>query len=113
MDTQTHDIILSDALVKRVRELQTRQNNPGLMLRVGVLGGGCQGFEYRFTPETAREDDDHIFEKDGVRVLVDEMSLDLLRGATIDFVDDLVGASFKVHNPNAKSSCGCGTSFSV
>lgn len=106
-------IILTDSLVTRVRELQGKRGDDALMLRVMVHGGGCQGFEYGFDFDNRRADDDHVFEKDGIRVVIDDVSLGLLAGSEIDFVDDLVGASFKINNPNAKSSCGCGTSFSI
>ena len=85
----------------------------GSLLRVAVNGGGCSGFQYAFDITSARASDDYVIEKDGVAVLVDPVSLDYLRGARIDFVDDLMGQSFKIDNPNATSSCGCGTSFSV
>jgi iron-sulfur cluster insertion protein len=111
--TQEKNIILTDALVGRVRALQKKQGNQSLMLRIAINGGGCQGFEYQITMDDHREDDDNIFEKDGITVLVDDVSLDLLDGATIDFIDEMAGAAFKIINPNAKSSCGCGTSFAV
>ena len=106
-------LTLSDSFVKRLKNLQTQKNEPRLMLRVTVEGGGCQGFEYRFAEETAVGDKDKVFEKDGARVVTDDISLPFLDGAEIDYVDDLIGAYFKVNNPNAASSCGCGTSFSV
>ncbi len=111
MSEQT--VILTDALARRVRELQAEKGNPGLMLRVGVNGGGCQGFEYSFGFAESRNPDDRVFEKDGIGVVIDETSLPLLDGSTIDFVDELAGAAFKIINPNAESTCGCGTSFSV
>ena len=83
------------------------------MLRITVNGGGCQGFEYAFKPDTTKNDDDIIFEKDSARIIIDEISLPYLDGAEIDYVDDLIGAHFKINNPNATSSCGCGTSFNV
>lgn len=83
------------------------------MLRVAVTGGGCSGFQYNFTLDDARLDDDLVVERDGATVLIDPVSLDFLKGAELDFTDDLIGAAFKIHNPNATSSCGCGTSFSV
>lgn len=85
----------------------------GAMLRVAVNGGGCSGFQYAFEIAREREEDDLVIERDGAKVLIDPVSLDFLRGAEIDFVDDLIGQSFKIHNPNATASCGCGTSFSV
>lgn len=106
-------ITLTDNFVKRLKEIQTQEKSPDLMLRIQVDGGGCQGFEYSFKPDTQKNDDDHLFEKDGVAVLVDEISLPYLEDSEIDYVDDLIGAHFKINNPNATSSCGCGTSFSV
>ena len=85
----------------------------GAMLRVSVEGGGCSGFQYKFDIEHARADDDIEVARDGAVVLIDPVSLKYMAGAEIDFVDDLIGASFKINNPVATSSCGCGTSFSV
>jgi iron-sulfur cluster insertion protein len=85
----------------------------GTMLRVTVSGGGCSGFQYGFGFDTETTADDHTFEANGVTVVVDDVSLDLLSGSELDFVEDLIGASFQVKNPNATSSCGCGASFSV
>lgn len=106
-------IALTDNFVKRLKELREQEKSPDLMLRIQVNGGGCQGFEYHFKPDTTKNDDDHIFEKDGATVIVDDISLPYLEGSEVDYVDDLIGAHFKVNNPNASSSCGCGTSFSV
>lgn len=106
-------ITLTDSFVKRLKELRENENSPDLMLRIRVDGGGCQGFEYAFQPDTVTNDDDKIFEKGGVHVVVDDISLPFLEGAEVDYVDDLIGAHFKINNPNATSSCGCGTSFSV
>lgn len=106
-------ITLTDSFVKRLKELRKQQNSPYLKLRIQVDGGGCQGFEYSFKPDTVKNDDDQLFEKDGVGILVDEISLPFIDGAEVDYVDDLIGAHFKINNPNASSSCGCGTSFSV
>ena len=83
------------------------------MLRLAVTGGGCSGFQYNFALDETRLDEDLVIEQDGARVLIDPVSLDFLAGAEIDFTDDLIGQAFKVNNPNATSSCGCGTSFSV
>ncbi|MBL8587247.1 MAG: iron-sulfur cluster assembly accessory protein [Methylobacteriaceae bacterium] len=85
----------------------------GAMLRVAVNGGGCSGFQYAFEVAHEKAADDLVVERDGASVVIDPVSLDFLRGAEIDFVDDLIGQAFKVHNPNATASCGCGTSFSV
>lgn len=106
-------ITLTDTLVKRIKTLREGQDRPDLALRVQVNGGGCQGFEYEFILTEDLTDDDEIFEKDGVRVLIDSVSFPYLNGSEIDYVDELIGAHFKVNNPNASSSCGCGTSFSV
>ena len=83
------------------------------MLRVSVSGGGCSGFQYIFDVDREKAPGDLVIERDGATVLIDETSLDLLEGCTIDFVDDLVGQSFRITNPNATSSCGCGTSFAL
>lgn len=85
----------------------------GTMLRVAVQGGGCSGFQYSFTLDSARTGDDLALERDGITVLIDAVSVEYLAGSEIDYVDDLIGSSFKINNPNATSSCGCGTSFSV
>lgn len=106
-------ITLTDGLIKRIKLLQTQQGNPDLKLRILVDSGGCQGFEYKFSLETEVTADDELFEKDGAGVVIDEISLPYMRGAVIDFTDDLIGAHFKIENPNATSSCGCGTSFSA
>lgn len=106
-------ITLTDGLVKRIKSLQEQQNNPALKLRVMVDSGGCQGFEYKFSLDSEVKSDDEIFEKDGIGVIIDDISLPYMRGATIDFTNELVGAYFKIDNPNAASSCGCGTSFSA
>ena len=103
---------LSAAAVRRVGEILAA--NPDQALRVAVLAGGCSGFQYRFELEPAVVgEDDLLIEESGARVLVDHASLDLLAGAELDFADSLMGAHFSVRNPNATSSCGCGTSFSV
>ena len=85
----------------------------GTRLRLAVTGGGCSGFQYNFALDDTPMDDDLVLERDGAVVLIDPVSLDFLTGAEIDFTDDLIGQAFKVNNPNATSSCGCGTSFSV
>ncbi len=106
-------ITLTDNFVKQLKFLRKKEEIPTLMLRIQVNGGGCQGFEYEFIIETTPSDNDHVFEKDGAGILVDDISLPFIKGAQIDYIDDLVSAQFKVINPNANSSCGCGTSFSV
>ena len=98
---------------KRVAELISKEGDPSLMLRVAVNGGGCSGFQYGFSFDDQRNDDDSVIERDGVKVLVDSMSLLYLTGSEIDFVEDLMGSSFQIRNPNATASCGCGSSFAV
>ena len=106
------NVRVSDRAAKRIVEILKAE--PGqAMLRVAVTGGGCSGFQYNFTLDDTRANDDLVIEKSGATVLIDPMSLDFLKGAEIDFVDDLIGAAFKINNPNATSSCGCGTSFSI
>ncbi len=105
-------VTLSARAARRIAEILTSEPAP-VMLRLAVTGGGCSGFQYNFTLDDTRMDDDFVIARDGATVLVDPMSLDFLNGAEIDFVDDLIGAAFKVNNPNATSSCGCGTSFAV
>jgi iron-sulfur cluster assembly accessory protein len=105
------DIILTESAAKRVAWIASRQNKPAI-LRLAVDGGGCAGFTYRF--ELAEQaDEDAVAETDGVKLVVDPISLDLVRGSAVDFVEDLGGAAFRVTNPNAQSGCGCGSSFSV
>ena len=106
-------ISISDRAAERVSVLLDQQEGAGLMLRVSVSGGGCSGFQYGFAFDAARNDDDLVFSHAGVDVVVDEMSLELLEGAEIDFVEDLAGAAFRIDNPNATASCGCGSSFAV
>lgn len=86
---------------------------PGTMLRVTVSGGGCSGFQYAFAFDDSKTDDDLSYTRDGVTVIIDALSLEYLKGSEIDYVDDLIGAAFRIHNPNATASCGCGTSFAV
>ena len=105
------EISLTENAAKRVAWIAARQHKPAI-LRLAVDGGGCAGFTYKF--ELADQaDDDAVAETDGVRLVVDPVSLDLVRGSAVDFVEDLGGAAFKVLNPNAQSGCGCGSSFSV
>jgi iron-sulfur cluster assembly accessory protein len=105
-------ITVTERAARRIGEILGREP-PGTMLRVSVEGGGCSGFQYKFDMERARADDDFVIERDGATVLVDAVSLNYLAGSEIDFVDDLIGASFKINNPKATASCGCGTSFSL
>lgn len=106
-------IILTDSTCLKLQELLKEENNPDLKLRVFVQGGGCSGMSYGFTFDEEQNEDDFPIEKNGLTVLIDSMSMQYLNGATIDFKDDIMGASFSINNPNAQSSCGCGSSFSV
>jgi iron-sulfur cluster assembly accessory protein len=105
-------ISLSPSAARRLNAIATAEGRP-LMLRVAVDGGGCSGFQYRFDLVEAAEDDDLRVECDGAAAVVDSVSLELLVGSVIDFADELAAAEFRVRNPNAKSSCGCGVSFSI
>ena len=105
-------VTLSQSAAERIRAIGAREGK-SLMLRVAVEGGGCSGFQYQFDLVDAAESDDLKIERDGAAAVVDLMSLALLTGSEIDFVDELAGAEFRVRNPNAKSSCGCGVSFSI
>ena len=103
---------ISAAAAKRVADI-LKTEAPGSALRVGVDGGGCSGFQYPYDIVREREPEDLILQRDGATVLIDQTSLDYLRGSTIDFVNDLMGQAFKIHNPQATASCGCGTSFAI
>ncbi len=106
-------LALTERAAKRIHELVAAEAQPGLMLRVAVSGGGCSGFQYGFTLDDAVNAEDKIIEKAGAKVVIDQMSLDMLAGSEIDFVEELVGSSFAIRNPNATSSCGCGNSFAI
>ena len=104
-------VSLSDAAASKLRELTKDETNPDIGLRVYVYSGGCSGFRYGMMLEDAPTEEDRTFEENGVKVYVDGRSIDLLRGAQIDYVDTLMGAGFTVNNPNAVAACGCGSSF--
>lgn len=106
-------ITLSARAARRIASLITNEAEAGTMLRVSVSGGGCSGFQYGFALDTNRAPDDVAIERDGVTALVDKVSAGYMAGSEIDYVEDLIGAAFQVKNPNAVSSCGCGTSFSL
>jgi len=106
------EITLSESAARRINDLAKDEGRP-VMLRVAVSAGGCSGFQYEFDLVDELDDQDLVLERDGARAVVDQVSMLLLKGSEIDFVDELVGAQFRVRNPNAKSSCGCGVSFSV
>jgi iron-sulfur cluster assembly accessory protein len=105
-------VTLSAAAARRIGEIAAGEG-PGMALRISVEGGGCSGFQYKFDLTREREADDVVLERDGAQVLIDPTSLDYMAGSEIDFVDDLIGASFKIKNPKAIAACGCGTSFSL
>ena len=105
-------VTVSERAARRIGEI-LKAEPAGTMLRVSVEGGGCSGFQYKFDIERAKADDDIVIARAGAIVLIDPVSLNYMAGSEIDFVDDLIGASFKVNNPNATASCGCGTSFAL
>jgi len=111
-ETMAETVTVSERAARRIGEILSGEP-AGSMLRVSVEGGGCSGFQYRFDVEQGRADDDLVLTRDKAVVLIDPVSVTYLAGSEIDFVDDLIGASFKIHNPNATASCGCGTSFSL
>jgi iron-sulfur cluster assembly accessory protein len=111
-DKMTATVTVSERAARRIGEI-LKGEPPGTMLRVSVEGGGCSGFQYKFDMEKSRADDDIVIARDNATVLIDPVSINYMAGSEIDFVDDLIGASFKVVNPNATASCGCGTSFSL
>ena len=106
-------IVFTDAAATKVSELIKEEDNPELMLRVFVAGGGCSGFQYGFTFDDSKEDGDSSIENQGVTLIVDPMSVQYLIGAEIDYKEDLQGAQFVIRNPNATTTCGCGSSFTV
>ena len=105
-------ITVTPTAVAKIQDILAEENNPNLKLRVFVQGGGCSGFQYGFTLDDTQAEDDWDLDVDGVRVLVDSMSGGYLQGAVIDFRDDAMGSSFSISNPNAQTTCGCGSSFS-
>jgi iron-sulfur cluster assembly accessory protein len=110
--TVDDSVTVSERAAKRIGEI-LKKEPAGTMLRVSVEGGGCSGFQYKFDMERAKADDDLVIARDGAVVLIDSMSVGYMAGSEIDFVDDLIGASFKIKNPKATAACGCGTSFSL
>lgn len=106
-------INITDAVVNRVSSLIVEEGNPLLALRIFVAGGGCSGFQYGFTFDEEKNEDDFEIEKSGVMFRIDAMSMQYLSGSTIDFKDDLQGSQFIISNPSAESTCGCGSSFSI
>jgi len=110
---QATPLLFSDAAAAKVRELIVEEGDEALMLRVFISGGGCSGFQYGFTFDQAVGDGDTVIEKDGVKLLIDPMSFQYLAGAEIDYSEGLQGAQFVIRNPNARTTCGCGSSFSA
>lgn len=108
----TESLTITDRAAQRIGKILASEG-AGAMLRVSVEGGGCSGFQYKFDVDRTRAEDDLTFEHGGVTVLVDPVSVNYLAGSQLDYVDDLIGASFRVNNPNATAACGCGTSFSL
>jgi iron-sulfur cluster insertion protein len=106
-------VSLTSRAAAQIKALRTQENVPNAFLRLAVSGGGCSGFQYGFSFDESLQPEDRAFERDGVTLVVDETSLELVNGAEVDFVEDMMGAAFQVKNPNAASSCGCGNSFSV
>ncbi len=106
-------IEISESAARKIRDLMALPDNAGLSLRIAVNGGGCSGFSYAFTFDDEQRAEDSVFERDGARILVDDVSLNLLAGSVVDYVEQMVGSAFAIRNPQAASSCGCGNSFSV
>ena len=106
------DVTVSERAARRIGDI-LKAESPGTMLRVSVEGGGCSGFQYKFDMERERAADDLVIAREGAVVMIDPVSVRYMAGSEIDFVEDLIGAAFKVKNPNATASCGCGTSFAL
>lgn len=111
--TEMPPLNFSDSAANKVKALIEEEGNPDLKLRVFVTGGGCSGFQYGFTFDEVKNEDDFVMEKNGVTLLIDPMSMQYLMGAEIDYTEGLEGAQFVIRNPNAVTTCGCGSSFSV
>ena len=111
--TSERRITISDSAARRITALKAQEAAEAAFLRIAVSGGGCSGFQYGLSFDEETSPDDVVFEHGGIRVVVDDVSLELLNGSEVDFVEDLMGASFQIKNPNAASSCGCGNSFSI
>jgi len=112
-DLSKQDLSITTRAAGRISKLMAEEGSDALMFRIAVSGGGCSGFQYGFSLDDSKLEDDVLFERDGVKVVVDTTSLELIRGGEVDFVEELVGSYFQVKNPNATSTCGCGTSFAV
>ncbi|HET6378910.1 MAG TPA: iron-sulfur cluster assembly accessory protein [Methylocella sp.] len=112
MSVAEANVGLTDSAARRIAEILTKEPK-GSFLRIGVDGGGCSGFTYTYSISTEQADGDLVITRDGATVAIDSVSLELLKGSTIDFVDDFMGKAFKIRNPQATASCGCGSSFAV
>ena len=106
-------VTLTHNAIKRITHVAQREGRGAVVLRISIEGGGCQGFSYHFAFEDAPAQDDRVFDYGEARLVIDEVSLPLMQGAVVDFIEDLMGARFHIENPQASSSCGCGTSFSI
>jgi len=106
-------IEITESAMAKISDILSEENNPRVKLRTFVQGGGCSGFSYGFTLDEEQNEDDFVIEKSSVNILVDSMSMQYLQGATIDYKDELMGSNFTINNPNATTTCGCGSSFSV
>ncbi|MBL4721404.1 MAG: iron-sulfur cluster insertion protein ErpA [Alphaproteobacteria bacterium] len=110
---KVREFLISESAREQLLFLFSKEESPGVMLRVKVSGGGCSGYQYGYDFERTIGEDDMVFGDDDVKVIVDNVSMDLLSGSEIDYVTDMIGSSFQIKNPNADSSCGCGASFSI
>ena len=106
-------ITITESALAKIADILAEENNPNIKLRTFVQGGGCSGFNYGFTLDEEQNEDDFVIEKPGVVVVVDALSMNYLQGATIDYKEELMGSQFVINNPNATTTCGCGSSFSV
>jgi len=106
-------VTISESAIIKIADLLAEENNPNLKLRTFVQGGGCSGFQYGFTFDEEQNEDDFVIERPNLKVLIDAMSMQYMLGATIDYKEDLQGNSFVINNPNAQTTCGCGSSFSI
>ena len=104
---------ITDRAIEKITDLLSEESNPNLKLRTFVQGGGCSGFQYGFTFDEVQNDDDFVIERPGMTLLIDAMSMQYMLGATIDYKEELMGSSFTIKNPNAQTTCGCGSSFAV
>jgi len=113
-NTDLHTMItLTESALEKITDILAEENNPQVKLRTFVQGGGCSGFSYGFTLDEEQNEDDFVIDNNGIVVLIDSMSMQYLQGATIDYKEELMGSSFTINNPNAQTTCGCGSSFSV